>query len=195
LIAAIAASVGVIVGCIGPWMSLMLFTVNGLDAGKWGVAGLTIGAVSCVALLTVLFWARTPFNPRWAVPAAWAVAVAAVASLSWALAVLIRIMTIPKENIFGVPVGASPGWGLWLLAFSSAVLCVAASIVATEIAHYVDGLPDRSGQPQASWTNRWRWAAIIASAILVTSIAYYWIHDWETDSAGSNTSPTEPRPR
>jgi hypothetical protein len=55
LIAAIAASVGVMVGSVGPWVTAVIFTVNGLDAGNWGIAALTLGAVSFVALLIELF--------------------------------------------------------------------------------------------------------------------------------------------
>ena len=190
LIAAIAASVGVMVGSVGPWATAMIFTVNGLDAGNWGVMGLTVGAVSCVALLTVLFWPRTPFSPRWAVSVAWAVAVAGVACVSSALPMLIRIMTSPKGKFFGVPIGPGVGWGLWLLAFSSAVMCIAVTIVATQIGQYIEALRPL-GQSQTSWTNRWRWGAIIASAVIVISgVAYFSTH-WENDSGGSDSSPTE----
>jgi hypothetical protein len=72
LIAATAASASIMVGSVGPWVTALITTVNGLDAGNWGLTALTLGAVSCVALLTELFWLRTTFNPRWAVPLAWA---------------------------------------------------------------------------------------------------------------------------
>jgi hypothetical protein len=104
---------------------------------------------------------------------AWAAAVAGVACVSYAVPFLIRIMTIPKANFFGIPVGAGVGWGLWLLALSSVVLSVAATIVATHIAHDVEGLPGRGRQPQTVWTNAWQWAAIIASAVIVVSGTYY----------------------
>jgi hypothetical protein len=190
LIGALAAGVGTMIGSVGPWVSVMLFTVNGLDAGNWGKAGLTLGGVSCAALLTVMFWPHTSFNPRWAVPVAWAVALAGLACVCFALATLIRIMTIPKGNIFGVPVGAGPGWGLWLLVVSSAVLLITASIVANQLAKYVGALPGPTGQPQASWTNGWRSAAIIASAIIVISAIAYFATHWDNDSGGSSPTPT-----
>jgi hypothetical protein len=189
LIAAIAASVGVMIGCVAPWTSVVLFTFNGLDAGGVGITALTLGAVSCAALLTVLFWPHTPFNPRWAVPLAWAVAVIGVAGLIFAIPLIIRIMTIPKTNIFGFPVGASVGWGLWLLAVSSVVLTVTARIVATQIAHSIQP----TSPSTVSWANRWQWAAIIASAVItVSGITYYWIN-WDNNPRGSAPSPTELR--
>lgn len=190
LVVAIAASVGIMVGSVGPWAGVLMFTVNGLDAGNWGVTALTIGAVSCVVLLTVLFWLRTYFSPRWAVSLAWAAAVAGIACLTFALPTLIRILTIPREHFFGIPIGAEVGWGLWLLAFSSAVLCVTASIVATQIAQYVDLLQPQD-QSQTSWTDGWRWASIIASTAIVISGFIYFSTHWETDSGPDRTLPTE----
>jgi hypothetical protein len=87
------------VGTIGPWVTALIITVTGLDAGNWGIAALTLGAISCVALLIELLWPRTPFNPRWAVPLAWAAAVAGVACLVYAVPFLIRIMTTPKISL------------------------------------------------------------------------------------------------
>ena len=184
LIAAIAASVGVMVGSVGPWMSVVLFTVNGLDWGNWGVTGLTLGAVACVAVLAELVWPRTPFSPRWALPVLWAVAVVGVACLTFSLPLLIRIMTIPKEHVFGVPLGAGVGWALWLLAFSSAVQCVAATIAAAQRAKQAD--------LDNSWTAKWRWAAVAASAVIAVSGIIYFATNWEADSEDGKTSPSFP---
>jgi hypothetical protein len=188
LIVASAASVGVMVGSISPWLTVGVFTVNGLDAGNWGVTGLTLGAVSGLALTIIFFWPRTSFDPRWAVPLAWLVAVDGVACVGFALPTLIRIMASPKPNVFGIPIGPSVGWGLWLLAFGAAVLCIAASIAATRVAQYVDTLrPFR--ESQTAWTNGWRWAAIIISTIVVLSeIVYFW-SNWGDNSERSDSSP------
>ncbi|BBX87363.1 hypothetical protein [Mycolicibacterium aubagnense] len=191
LIAAVAASAGVMIGTVGPWASVLLFSLSGLDAGDTGKTALAFGAVACVGLLIVLFWPRTRFNPRWALPLAWFAAVAGVSCVTFAILTLIRIITIPKARFFGIPIGASAGWGLWLLAFSSAVLCVTAAIVATEIARYVDVIQYR-GRPQTAWTHGWRRASVIASAAIVISIVADFSTHWGNDSSGSGqTSPME----
>lgn len=182
LIAALAASVGIMIGSVNPWVSAMVVTINGLDAGNWGKMGLILGGLSCAALLAVMFSHRTRFNPRWAVPVVWAAAVAGVACLCFALAFLIRILTLPKANFFGLSVGASAGWGLWLLAVSAAVLLITASIVADQLTTYVDALPGPWGQPQTSWTKGWRFAAITTSAIIALSAIAYFGVKWNDDS-------------
>jgi hypothetical protein len=58
------------VGSFTPWANVLIFNVNGLDFGNWGTVTLILGVVSLVALVTVMFWGRTSFEPRWAVPVA-----------------------------------------------------------------------------------------------------------------------------
>jgi hypothetical protein len=189
LITAIEASVGVMVGSVGPWLSVWMVTVDGLTTWM-GKTTLTLGTVFCVALLIELFWQRTPFNPQWALPLAWAAVVAATACLTASLLSLIRLITIPKESLFGFPVGAEVGWGLWVLTLSSVVMSVTASIVATRIAKYMETvrLPGRSN---ASWTKGWRWSAIVASAVIAISGVVYFAINWENDPGGSVPSPKE----
>lgn len=71
IIGAVAGALGVVVGSSGPWISIGFLTINGLDTDTWGVVGLLLGAVSIVALLTVLLWSRLSRNLRWAVPGCW----------------------------------------------------------------------------------------------------------------------------
>jgi hypothetical protein len=187
LFAAIAASVGVMLGGVGPWISAFIFTVNGLDAGNWGITALTLGAISGAALLAELFWQRTTFNPRWAVPLAWVPFVAGAACGGWAVSLLIRLMTVPTESVFGVPVGPSVGWGLWLLAMSSIVLCVAAWVVAKQISKSVDAL---NGQAVTRWAFNWQQAAIIASSLaLVSGVGYIWT---QRDNNPAGVKPPSP---
>jgi hypothetical protein len=106
LFVAVAASAGVVVGSIAPWMHVVLFgDVGGLDVQSWGLATLILGAASGVALFTLLFWGSTPFNPRRAVPLAWGVALAGVVCLTDAVMNIVRIMTLEKPEIFGVTIG------------------------------------------------------------------------------------------
>jgi len=126
------------IGSVSPWLSVILFTVSGLDAGNWGITTPTLGALSGIALVVNLLWGRTPFDPRLTAPLAWSVAVAGVACLTFGLTILIRLLAAPKTNLFGITIGPAIGWGLWLLTLSSAVLCVTASIVATQNAKSVE---------------------------------------------------------
>jgi hypothetical protein len=93
VIAAIGASVGVMVGSVGQWVTAVMFAVNGLDWGEWGITALTLGAFSGIAMTIEFCWPR---NVRWGVPITWAVAVAGVALLSYAVPFGVRIMTLPR---------------------------------------------------------------------------------------------------
>ena len=163
VIAAIVASVGIVVGSIGTWASVGAVTVNGMDfRGSWGVVTLVLGAVSAVALFVQVNWGRTSFSLRWAVPVAWAVLVAGIGCLAIALVNISTVTSFSKE-MFGVPHVAQVGWGLWLAAICSGLLCVTGAIVAVLVG---SASQDHSHPSQAAWAGAWRWAAIIASAVI-----------------------------
>lgn len=125
-----------------------------------------------------MFWEHTPFDSRWAVPVAWGIATAGVACLTDAAINIIRIMMIPKGSFFGAPIGVSAGWGLWLVAFSSAVMSVTAGVVAMQITKIVE-LHRPLGESGRSWPERWRWAAIITSVIIaISGITYAFTNPW-----------------
>ncbi|MFI5508968.1 DUF732 domain-containing protein [Mycobacterium sp. NPDC051804] len=190
LIGGLAATVGIMIGSVSPWLSVIVFTINGLDAGNWGITTLTLGALSGIALVVILLWGRTPFGPRWAVPLAWSVAVAAVACLTFGLTILIRLLAAPKTDLFGITIGPAVGWGLWLLTLSSAVLCATASIVAMQNARSVELLAP-IGKSASGWNNGWRWAAIGASAVIAVAGSIWASVDWTDDSDESGPSSTE----
>jgi hypothetical protein len=194
VITALAASAGVIVGSLGPWVHVMLFSVGGLDFGNWGIATLILGSVSGVALLNELYWLRGPATPRWAVPVAWAAAVAGLACVTDAVMNIVRLMTIPKGNFLGASIGPEVGWGLWLLVFAAASLAVASTIVALQVAKRLN----LNWPPvPTSWTNGWRWGAIVASAVIVISaIVYASVNPWrgEENSAQPPGLPSFPNP-
>lgn len=185
LIAALASSGGVVLGSISPWISIVLFTVNGLDVGNWGTACLVLGVLAGAATLVVLLFERTPFAPRWALALGWGIAVAGVACLSMALPVVVRVMTLPRGNFFGVAIGPGTGWGLWLLVFSAAVLAVSAAIVATQLAKHTD--------TPGVWSARWRRSAIgVALAIAFASVGYF-AQQWDA-GLDIRKTPSVPMP-
>jgi hypothetical protein len=167
LIAAIVASVGIIIGSIGTWLSILgLAALGGMDVpDSWGLVTLILGGVCGVALFTQLNWGRTSFSLRWAVPIAWAVLVAGVGCLAVAL---VHIATVNSfsEVVFGTTHVAQVGWGLWLVAVSSAILCVTVAVVAVQIGNASQDLT-RPGPSQAAWSSAWRWAAIAGSAVVL----------------------------
>jgi hypothetical protein len=165
LIAAIVASVGIIIGSIGTWVGAMgVPAVGGMDIrDNWGLVTLILGAVCAIALFTQLNWGRTNFSLRWAVPIAWAVLVAGVGCLAIALVHIATVNSVSKV-IFGMTHVAQVGWGLWLVTISSAILCVTAAVVAIQIGN---ANQDHSRPSQAAWASAWRWAAIAASALVL----------------------------
>ncbi len=170
LIAAIAASAGVIIGSLGTWAHFMVFSIGGLDFSNWGVATLILGCISVAGLSANFVWTRTSPTPQWACPLAWAVAVAGVACLTDASINVGRIVAAPKGNLFGVPIGVGVGWGLCFVGFCSAVLCVTASIVAVQIGKRLD-----LDQPIGGFAspNRWWLVAGIVSAVVVVGGLIY----------------------
>jgi hypothetical protein len=165
LIAAIVASVGIIIGSIGTWLSILgLAALGGMDVpDSWGLVTLILGGVCGVALFTQLNWGRTSFSLRWAVPIAWAVLVAGVGCLAVALVHIATVNSFSKV-VFGTTHVAQVGWGLWLVAVSSAILCVTVAVVAVQIGNAGQDLARPS---QAAWSSAWRWAAIAGSAVVL----------------------------
>jgi hypothetical protein len=68
LIIGIAASVGIVVGSIAPWLWVFVISANGLDIDGWGNATLTLGAASGIALVSQWDSVRTTSSIRWAAP-------------------------------------------------------------------------------------------------------------------------------
>ena len=190
LFGAMAASVGVVIGSLGPWFTVMVFTVNGLDAGIAGKTTLILGLLCGIALVVEYFWDRTKLDRRWGVPITWAIAVTGSACLAYSVPFLIKILTIPTQHVMGIPIGAGVGWGLWLLTLSSAALCVTATVVATHIAKNVELHAAASGKSEARLIDGSRWGAIIASALVVISAIVYYSVNWGERIGGPQTSPS-----
>jgi hypothetical protein len=193
LIAAIAACMCVVIGSLGPWVTVLLFTINGLDTSWWGVTTLSAGVLATGALALLLLWSRTTIAPRWSVPIAWVATVLGVCCVSMSLPFLIRLLTIPRTDFFGLRIGPGVGWGLWLLTVSSVVLAVNATAVAMEISRVVELLAPL-GQSPNTWTQTWRWAAIIASAVIVLASILHFALNWDFEPAGGPHEPTPSLP-
>lgn len=162
LIAALIASVCIVVGSIGPWAAIPTMDIGGVERDRWGVVTLVIGAAAAVALFVQSNWGRTNFSLRWAVPLVWAVLVAGVGCLAIAVANIVTLMSLRSE--FDVGPFVQVGWGLWLVVVSSAVLCLTAPIVAAQVGKAASAEPSKLPEP---WLGGWRWAAVIASGIIL----------------------------
>jgi hypothetical protein len=169
LIAGIAASVGIVVGSLAPWLQVYTIGASGLDFDGWGNATLTLGAVSGIALVTEREVLRTRSSVRWAAPLAFGVFVASVACFAVAVSNIVRLTSISME-ILGASIDVRVGWGLWVVALSSAALSVTVAIVAVQV-----GSTHARDPAQAPWVSAWGWAAVVVSAgIVLCAIAYTW---------------------
>lgn len=170
LIVGIAASVGIIVGSIAPWLRVFVISANGLEIDGWGDATLTLGAASGIVLVSQWYGVRTSHGIRWAVPCACVVFVAGATCLALAVINVIRFTSISTEVFSGI-LDIRIGWGLWLVAVSSAVLSAAMAIMA-----FFGQASTEGGQssPRTS-ASAWVWAAVIGSAaIALCAITYVW---------------------
>ncbi|MFV9431595.1 MULTISPECIES: DUF2510 domain-containing protein [Rhodococcus] len=124
LIAAIAASVGIIIGSIGPWASFMAFSKNGID-GDGGIT-LALGIVAAIALFSILArGGKSRIGDRW---------LGVIAGVICLVISLVDIMDVSSMSteVFDRTVGVQIGWGLWLTALSSAALCLTGLTVARQ---------------------------------------------------------------
>ncbi len=124
LIAALLASVGVIVGSLAPWATFMAFTKNGIDGDGWMTLG--IGVLSAIALFSILTrGGKAHRGDRWIG------AGAGVICLVISIASIMDVMSQTTE-VFDRTIGIQVGWGLWLVAISSATLFLTGLTVAKQ---------------------------------------------------------------
>ncbi len=163
VIAALVASLGIVIGCITPWATLDAISGGGLELFKpWSVVALVLGAASGVALFGQVNWGRTSVSLRWSVSLCWLVVVAGIACLAIALVFIVRVRSV-GELLEGEGLLTQVGWGLWLVAISSAILCATAAIVAGQVAKAYEA--EAAAIPQ--WPAVWRWVATIGSALIL----------------------------
>lgn len=172
-----AAAAVVSIGSLGPWLNIMMVTLNGLDAW-FGQATLTLGVACCIALLVESYSAATPARAQWAAPLASAVAVAGVACATITVPLLIRMMTIPKDDVFVTEVGVGIQWGLWLVVAGSAVLFASGWAAVLQTARDTERSFSAT-QSGTTWAWTWLVVALLASATIVLWGFFYYGSNWE----------------
>jgi hypothetical protein len=124
LIAAMVASVAIVIGSSGPWVSVLVFSANGtVGDGKFTLA---LGLISAAALLVAFLGKMRAFGHILAVTIGVLVFAAGVYGV-------IHITSQEKTDFFGSEIGAEVGWGLWLVLIASVALIVTASIAFRQI--------------------------------------------------------------
>lgn len=122
LIASLAASVGIIIGSIGPWASFMAFTKNGTEGD--GIITLILGVVAVIALFVLFSRGSGGLSAlRWVGP------VVSVVCLGIAIYDIMNVSS-HTAKFFGETIGIQIGWGLWLVAISSVILFLTSTTVA-----------------------------------------------------------------
>ena len=172
LVAAIAASIGVLVGTFGPWVTLVAIPVNGVDinlASGWG-GTLTLGGSSALVLFTQLVAARSGRTSSWLVPLMCAVPVCGLLSFIVTLIYITRVRSATSEFL-GVALGLQAGWGLWIACTASAALCVTAWVVALKM---TDSVESEGKATRSTWAGLWSLAAMLSCVALVGYTFWSW---------------------
>lgn len=130
LIAALIASVGLVIGSIGPWMSFFAMSRGGMDAD--GTLTLILGILAAGALFAVLNLGL--LGARKSNLMMWLSVAAVVAGLLGAIIAVVDIIDITSRTaeIFGETMSPEVGWGLWLVLISALALTVTAIVVAIQ---------------------------------------------------------------
>lgn len=124
MLVSLVASVGVMIGSVGPWASFLTLSTHGIEGD--GAVTLVLGALAASALISIVRGGRaTGFGRRWASP------------VIGALCLIIAVLDLSEvasfgTEFFGYRLGLQIGWGLWLMTISSLVLLVAGVSAATK---------------------------------------------------------------
>ena len=128
LIAALVAAVGIVIGSIGPWVTVLGIDRTNTDGD--GIITLVLGAAAAAMLFAVfnLGSDRAKLQTR----------LCTVCIPLGALAFLVAAtdmgeVTSRHVELFGTTITAQPGWGLWLVLLMSVVLVVTALITTRQI--------------------------------------------------------------
>jgi hypothetical protein len=127
LIVAMVASVGLVIGSLGPWLTFLVFDRTATDGD--GMITLALGVISAAALFVVWNLGRAGGQVGWMQGLASTAVVAAAIVLVIGVIDAFEVSSRTVE-FFGRTVGPQIGWGLWLVLITSVVLAVTAGIVA-----------------------------------------------------------------
>lgn len=117
-IAALIASVAIMVGSLGPWLTFMAFERGAIDGD--GAYTLGMGAIATAAMLVVLCKPRLKEFSYVAI---------VMAVLAFLVGVVDANEVLSRNaEVFGATLGPQIGWGLWLVLIGSAVLVVTAVV-------------------------------------------------------------------
>ncbi|MDT5187498.1 MAG: hypothetical protein QOI29_5656 [Mycobacterium sp.] len=130
VIAAMVASVAVVIGSLGPWMTFLVFSRSNVDGD--GMFTLALGMVSGVALFALFNIGRSRPESGWMVALACAGALAGLGSFVIGVIDVFGVMN-RKTELFGQTIGPQVGWGLWLVLIASLVLIATSIVVAVQI--------------------------------------------------------------
>ncbi len=130
LIAAMVASVGVVVGSIGPWITFLALSRNAV--GGDGTITLILGIVAGAALFTLLNLGRSRVGKGWMVTLGNIAVLAGVIAIGIGVDDAIAVNS-RKTGLFGQTIGAEVGWGLWMVLISSLVLAVTSTVVVKQV--------------------------------------------------------------
>lgn len=126
LIAALVASVGVVIGSIGPWATFLALSKGGMDGD--GIITLILGVLAAAALFGVFNLGRLS-GKRTAMT--WLSGFAIIAGAVGIATALVDIIDVRSRSadVFGTKVAPEVGWGLWVLLISSTTLTATAAVV------------------------------------------------------------------
>jgi lipoprotein LpqH len=132
LIAALAASIAIAIGSIGPWIAFMGMSRNNIGSGADGTITLALGIVATLALFALLNFGRTQ------VRVGRMVGLGTVAGIAGVIAFLIALIDAQavssrKAEIFGTTIGPEIGWGLWMILIAGPVLAITSAIVVKQV--------------------------------------------------------------
>ncbi|MBX7135054.1 MAG: DUF4352 domain-containing protein [Fimbriimonadaceae bacterium] len=179
----IAAGIGMAIGCTGTWVRVTaMFSLRGLEASVWVKVGLGLGAASALALVIVLIGQQVGVPGRLAALLVWLGLLSGSYGAGFSIPFIVRVLTVPKTSVLGIEIRAEVGWALWLFAFSSVALVIAASLAAEQLIRE-NQLPKASGD-LAKEARLYRSIAIATSAAIGLSWVVYYSGNWDSVPVG-----------